>query len=397
MLRSALITLCAIGMLAVSGRTAWSAARSGTGDDLEASGGAPIEDDPATLELRAARNAELKAVGAAGRAVLDKDVKPFPSLPAMAAKYDIPIVYTGRVSWFIDFFKGPGRQFYSTWLARSSRFIPLFREVLQEHGVPRDLVYLAMVESGFAMQAVSPVGATGPWQFMEPTGKQYGLRRNFWVDERRDPVKATHAAARYLKDLHQKWNDWYLAWAEYNSGPWRIAKGIEKHGTRNFWTLAAGDTFLDETKNYVPKIIAAALVAKHAEIFGFETVRWHSRFEFDLVELSNPVELSVLASCVRSSEEVLRDLNPELLRRVTPPMSEGVYEFRVPKGRADDFKSCILPTLTVKYRKHVVQRGETIRKIGQQHRTEPMDIVALNRLEGRAPRVGEQLVIPEPL
>lgn len=356
--------------------------------------GDELASNPAAVELAEARAMAAKAASSAGGASTTP-VQPPLSLSAMAARYDIPIAYNARVSMWLSFFQGSGRRLFAVWLARAQRWGPAFRDILHSHGVPKDLLYQAMVESGLAMQAVSSARAVGPWQFMSATGKAYDLRVTFWVDERRDPIKATHAAARYLRDLYAKRKDWYLAWAEYNAGPARVNNALAKHSTADFWSLAETDAFARETRDYVPTIIAAALAAKHPDLFGFSEVSGLAPIAFDLVEVAEPTDLAVLASCARTTEAALRELNPELLHFVTPPMEGGPYELRVPRGSADELRRCILPPRQFTYRGCRVRRGESLRLLAQRVGANPLDIAQVNRLEGRL-RVGQELVVPVP-
>ncbi len=351
-----------------------------------------LDFNPAAVELRDARAAAANAL--ARTAGGSQGARLPVALPAMAASCDIPITYNARVARWLSFFEGSGRKFYALWLARSRRWGPSFRAILHQYGVPQDLLYQAMVESGLAMQAISSARAAGPWQFMQATAQAYDLRVNFWVDERRDPLKSTHAAARYLRDLHSRWNDWYLAWAEYNGGPGRVSAGIAKYSTAGFWALAETDALALETRDYVPMIIAATLVAKHPELFGFGEVGGMPPFEFDRVEVAEPTDLAVLASCARTTEAVLQELNPELLRFVTPPMAVGAYGLRIPKGRAPDFDRCIRPSARVAYHGCRVQRGDTLRLIAQRFGADPFGIIQTNRIEGQRIRVGQELVVP---
>ncbi|MGZ3536586.1 MAG: lytic transglycosylase domain-containing protein, partial [Thermodesulfobacteriota bacterium] len=187
---------------------------------------------------------------------------------------DIPIVINGRVEQFIQFFQTTIRHKFITWLARSEKYIPFMKGVLKEHGLPEDLVYLSLIESGFDPNAYSRAKAVGLWQFMYFTGKRYGLRSNWWVDERRDPEKSTIAAAKYLKDLYEMFACWYLAAAGYNAGEYKIINAIKRYKTEDFWKLANYRYLKRETKDYVPLMIAATLVAKEPEKYGFTGVEY---------------------------------------------------------------------------------------------------------------------------
>ncbi len=354
------------------------------GDDLAS--------NPEAVELREARLA-ARAASSAGAG--PGAAAPPPSLAAMMSQFDIPITYNPHVSMWLSFFQGNGRRFFGLWLMRAQRWGPLMREILLSYGAPQDLLYQAMIESGLAMQAVSAAQAAGPWQFIRKTGEEYELRINFWVDERLDPAKATHAAARYLSALHERRRDWYLAWAEYDAGPGIVNRALAQHAGADFWALAESGALPSETRDYVPTILAAALLGKHPEVFGFADAQRAAPVAFDVLELTEPTDLGVVAACARTTEAALRDLNPELKHPVTPPMSSGAYELRIPKGGAEDFKLCIVPQRRFDYRGCRVRRGESLRLLAQRVGADPMDMIQVNRIEGRL-RVGQELIVPVP-
>src|SRR5438477_10340496 len=253
----------------------------------------------------------------------------------LRAKYDIPVELNDAVVAYIRFFQTDAREHFAKWLSRSPRYIPLMRTVLERGGLPLDTVYLAMIESGFRASAYSFAKAAGPWQFVVGTSRRYGLLTDFWVDERRDPSKATVAAAKYLKDLKARFHgDWYLAWAGYNAGEGRISRAIRNEKTTDFWRMMGkGRTLRAETKHYVPKLIAAALIAKHPERFGFR-VDYEEPREFEEVRVPDATDLHVLAKAADISFEEFRDLNPELRRFCTPP---GGWTIKLPPGKRDGF------------------------------------------------------------
>lgn len=190
-------------------------------------------------------------------------------------QFDIPITVNSRVEYWIDYFTGKGRPHFTRYLERSEFFIPYIQPILRENGMPEDLVYLAMIESGFNNLARSHARAVGPWQFISATGKRYGLTVNWWIDERRDIRKSTLAAAEYLKDLYMIFQSWELAAAAYNAGESKIARGVRRYGTKDFWVIARSRFLRPETRDYVPKIIAAAMIAKNRAQFGFEEAAVH--------------------------------------------------------------------------------------------------------------------------
>jgi membrane-bound lytic murein transglycosylase D len=269
---------------------------------------------------------------------------------------------------------------------------------MREEGLPEDTVYLAMIESGFSNMATSVARAVGPWQFIPGTGKLMGLDQDFWVDERRDPEKSARAAARYLKELNDKFGDWRLAWAGYNAGPGKISRAL-KAGHGDFWEMARSKRALrPETKGYVPKLMAAAIVAKHAEAFGFtrdEVVpeRWA---EYDEVVVHRATELSAIAEAAEVPEKAILDLNPELRRTVTPPRA---YTVKIPAGQSERFAQN-WPEVSARsskfaLTKHQVIRGETLTAIATAYGVPPKTLAKMNGLKThRKPRAGSVLVVP---
>lgn len=319
-------------------------------------------------------------------------------------RYDIPVEMQPLVAEYIRFFQGPGRRWYRKWVSRSTRYLPVMQPILEAHGLPRDTVYLAMIESGFSNQAYSWAHAAGPWQFIPATGKEYGLKQDFWVDERRDPLKATDAAARYLKQLHKELGHWYLAWAGYNTGGGRVRRLCNRMNTVDFWTISAGRGLAQETKHYVPKLIAAALVSKNPSAFGFrdDEFDYLPPLEFDVVEVTQPTDLSVLADAAGVKEDDLRDLNPELKRWCTPPSTpEDPYLLRIPKGQKAQFTenySKIPKRARLQYAEHTIKRGDTLGAIARRYGADTEAIMSLNRLRNpRSLKVNTVLMIPVPV
>jgi LysM repeat protein len=279
-------------------------------------------------------------------------------------RFDIPFEYNSWVEKWVDYFTGKGRKHFARYLARLGRFMPYIHAVTDHYGVPRDLVYLSMIESGFNVRAKSWASAVGPWQFIKSTGAMYGLNVDYYIDERRDVQKSTHAATRHLRDLYQEFGDWYLAFAAYNAGAGKIRNAIRKHGT-NFWDMARGRYLRAETKNYVPKILAAALIAKNPEKYGFRGIRYQVPIAFDTVRLKGPTDLEVAAECAGVDPDLIRLLNPELLRDMTPPHIPN-YLLKIPKGTEGRFKrqyAKLRPRDRMKIHYYTAQRGDTVRSI----------------------------------
>lgn len=316
----------------------------------------------------------------------------------LQAVIDYPIVITPEVEQHLVYFQTRGRKWYATWLARSTRYLPMMREIFRENGLPEDLTYLAMIESGFSTKAWSRARASGPWQFMKATGGRYGLDDDWWVDERRDPELATRAAAAHLKDLYEEFGDWHLAAAAYNAGAGKVNRAIAKYGTRNFFELVhAGRYLRPETKHYVPKLIAATIIAKYPEEFGFTGIEYLEPLEYETVAVPDATDLAVVARCVEIDEtDSLVELNPSLKRFCTPPGAG--YEIRVPKGTAGLFAenyAKIDAAKRVTFRRHTIRQGDTLSEIAHKYGTGISAIMRMNRLtSARRLRIGHDLVIP---
>jgi membrane-bound lytic murein transglycosylase D len=319
-------------------------------------------------------------------------------------RYDIPVEMHPLVAQYIRFFQGAGRKWFRRWMSRSTRYIPLMQPILESKGLPRDTVYLAMIESGFSTQAKSWAKAVGPWQFIPGTAKWFRLKEDYWVDERRDPIKATVAAANYLQLLYSTLGHWYLAWAGYNTGGGRVRMLIDRTGRRDFWELAQVKRgFAKETIHYVPKLIACALVARHPESFGFSSDEFEPEgpFEFDEIPLAESVDLDVVAQSAGATVEEIRVLNPELKRWCTPPATaEAPYLVRIPKGRKPQFDEAFAkysPEEKLNYRIHRVSPGDTLSRIAARYHSAQEAIMRMNGLSSaRSLRLGTELVVPVP-
>jgi membrane-bound lytic murein transglycosylase D len=246
--------------------------------------------------------------------------------------YDFPVVENEKVRYYVDYYTGRARKTFKIWLERSGRYLPMMREIFAEAGLPKDLAYLAMVESGFNDKAYSWAHAVGPWQFIESTGRRYGLKNDWWHDERRDPEKATRAAAHFLSDLYKSFDgDWYLAVPSYNAGPGKLRQAVKRYKTRDFWELSRGKYLKAETKNYLPKLLAVILIAKQPEKYGFTDLEYQEPIAYETMPLPSSTDLEVLARLSGSDYASIKKLNPELKRWCTPPASKG-FEVRLPVG-----------------------------------------------------------------
>jgi membrane-bound lytic murein transglycosylase D len=308
---------------------------------------------------------------------------------------DVPIVLNDSVLACIDLYQGELREWFGEALARGGRYLPKIRATFAAEGVPQDLAYVALVESAFKTSALSRAKAKGVWQFIPSTGKRFGLNQDWWVDERSDPDKATRAAARYLKVLYDLLGDWNLALAGYNAGEGKVQRAIENYGTEDFWQLAQTRGLREETKNYVPMIHAAIVVAKAPDKYGFD-VQPEPLLESDSVRVDDAVDLRVIAECSGSSVDRVRLLNPALRRLATP--AHRSFDVRVPKGAAAATTAClhaIPPERRVAFRAHVVTRGQTLASIGRRYGARPTDIAQANglKVQARLSR-GQELIIP---
>ena len=308
---------------------------------------------------------------------------------------DLEITLNDAVLACIDLYQGELRQWFGDALARGGRYLPRIREVFAAQGIPQDLAYLALVESAYKTNALSRAKAKGVWQFIPSTGRRFGLRQDWWVDERSDPDKSTRAAAQYLKELHELFGDWSLAMAGYNAGEGKVQRAIDTYGTEDFWELAQTRAFRAETRNYVPMIHAAIVVAKAPEKYGFD-VEPEPLIEADSVRVTDAVDLRVVAECAGSSLERVRLLNPALRRLATP--AHRSFDVRVPPGTAAATDACLraIPAeRRVAFRAHTVSRGQTLSSIARSYGTRTADIAEANGLSpGKKLARGQELIIP---
>ena len=280
-------------------------------------------------------------------------------------------------------------------LERGSKYLPRMARILAQEGVPAELAYLPIVESGFSVHAVSHAGAVGPWQFVRGTGERYGLRIDGYVDERRDPEKATRAAARYLRDLYERFGNWHLALAGYNSGEGNIERIQTWKGCENFWEMSDRGYLPNETSNFVPRFLAAVEVAMSPEEYGFD-VPPAAPTRFESVEVTRPISLKAVAQLSGSNEETIRELNPALNRGVVPPQG---YRIRLPKGTRQQFEVALATyrepvALPRAARRHTVRRGETLDGIARRYGVTAGALMQANRLRGYTLKAGQQLYIP---
>jgi len=317
--------------------------------------------------------------------------------PVNAAQYEIPLEMNEQVERWVEYFTtGKGRERFTIYLQRAGRYESMIRKRARDAELPEDLLYLAMIESGMNPNAYSRARAVGLWQFIASTGRAYGLEISYWMDERRDPFRATDAAIAHLGDLYERFGSWYLAAAAYNAGPGRVSRGIRRTGSDDFWDLSDARVLRRETRNYVPKLLAAAMIARNAEEYGFGDVEPMPPLEFDVVQVPDATSFDVLADAAEVTEAEIRDLNPHFPRQVTPPDRE--VDLRVPVGQADIFAANyakVPASERVTWLEHRVTRGQTLGAIANRYGTSVTAIrAANNNVSPRRLQIGQRLVIP---
>lgn len=310
--------------------------------------------------------------------------------------YDFPVVINKQVEFYLDLFQTNQRRYFERWLSRSARYLPYIRSQLKEAGLPQDLAYLAMIESGFNPSAYSKSHAVGMWQFISSTGKNYGLLINSWIDERRDPEKSTRAAIDYLSFLYSEFNSWYLAVAAYNAGEGKIGRGIKKYKTDDFWKLASKKYLKLETKRYVPKLIAAILIAKEPEKYGFTDIVYQQPLEYDVITVPPRTDLNAVALASNFAADNIRELNNELLKNYTPP-GEDSYALKIPTGTYELVAgnlSRLHPVVTTDFKTHIVKRGDTLTAICRRYNLSKTTLLKANNLHSAKLLAGQRLRIP---
>ncbi|MEC9281785.1 MAG: LysM peptidoglycan-binding domain-containing protein [Bdellovibrionota bacterium] len=321
---------------------------------------------------------------------------------------EVPHEVNAQVNKWVKYFTGRGRRHMERYLSRSTRYEAVMKQILREEQVPEDLFYVALIESGFRSSARSHANAVGYWQFIRGTGRAYGLQINAVMDERRDPELATRAAARYLKSLHTLFNDWYLAIAAYNVGENRVKRLVMRYQTRDFWTLARRRKLPRETINYVPKYLAARMIAKRPTQYGFDKVEYQPGLDFETLQVSYPVNLKTLAGKLGIGVDEFKEFyNPTYLTDYAPTTKKrGGLTLRIPKGKLYAAQEYALESkvvdvaqmnrlLNTKYAYHRVRRGDTLSGIAVRYRTSIRTLKRINRLGRRnLIRVGQRLNVP---
>ncbi len=309
----------------------------------------------------------------------------------------IPITYNRKVASIIKFFQKDGRKSMAKWLNRMNKYKEIILPILEKENVPPEIFYLAMIESGLNPRAYSYAHASGIWQFIKSTGRVYGLKQNWWVDERRDLTKATHAASSYLKDLYKEFDDWYLAFAAYNCGSSRVERAIKRHGSRNYWDL---HTLPSQTRSYVPNIMAAIIISNNPKKYGFQ-INSEDSFDWIEKETNKSVKLKTVADCANIDIKELQKLNPEIKQATIPPLKKNeTYILRLPTNISKDFDSLFAlvkaPVLDeLVFIDHKVRKGESLWIIARKYKARVSDIVSINKISDKGYiRPGQNLKIP---
>ena len=361
-------------------------------------GNEPIVSESALHESQAPREQVIEKpptdeLGSGAIVPPDQAQDSFTSPPVMPPPYSVP--ENEKVHRFLTLFQSPQkREVVDRWLSRSGRYLEMIREIFRQKGLPEDLAYTAMIESGFNPVAVSKAGAKGLWQFMEGTARRYGLVVDRWVDERLDPEKSTRAAADYLRDLFDQFGSWVLAQAAYNAGEVKVAQAIQRSGSRDFWRLSQTPHLRDETKQFVPAIAAVTLIAKEPERFGFR-VTYQKAEPIEVVSAPVSLALRTIAQWTGVALETVRSLNPELRRGITPPTAP--YTVKLPAGSRGRFEAQLAQLESEAgegFAIHTVRQGQNLAHVARLYRTSPEEIQSLNGLSNGALRVGSDLVVP---
>lgn len=311
--------------------------------------------------------------------------------------FDIPVVYNSQVKKWVEYFTNRGRKFFSLYVERAGRYAPMIGSILEENDLPRDLIFLAMAESGFNNHAKSVAAAVGPWQFMPATGKSYSLNQNWYVDERRDPIKATIAAAQYLGKLYNDFGAWEIATAAYNAGEGKLGRAIKKYKTNDFWELSKGKYLKSETKNYVPKIMALAIIGKNLKTFGFTEIDFRAPLVYKEVQVGPMTDILKLSKALNLNPEEVQKLNPEILRWFTPPNVKS-YTLRLPPMSAESYANCCLNQnfKSTNFQEFVVPKKMNLLQVSKKFRLKsPLILSHLNSLSPKA-KLSKGVVIKLP-
>ena len=337
--------------------------------------------------------------------VSSEDVEKNIEMPYKSSFGEIALDDNEHVQKWVRYFQGKGRPYMQQYLSRSTRYLPMMKNVLRENGLPEELVYISLIESGFSPRAHSRSNAVGYWQFIKSTGRRFGLHVDPFIDERRDPVLSTRAAAEYFKALYSLFGSWHLSMAAYNVGEMRVKRAVTRYYTKDFWALIKKRRALPaETKNYVPKFIAAVIICKDPKKYGFSEIDYQDPLSYDTVALNGAISITKLANNLNVDPEELKLLNPKF-RTDFVPISRGTETFvRIPVGRADDAQAALSMSGTVQpkvlqaeYYFYRIHRGDTLSTVARKHRTTVSRLRRLNNLSNRTMlHVGRSIKVPDP-
>jgi len=333
--------------------------------------------------------------------LLEKDLEKAVEQPTEKRRlqFSKEVIDNPKVRYFVRYYSTTGKIRFQEILGRSGKYMPMIAKVFNQEGLPEELGYLALLESEFVVNTTSRNGAVGLWQFIATTARRYGLRIDEWIDERRDPVKSTRAAAAYLKDLHNYYGRWYLATAAYNAGPGNVDKALQQSGAKDFWHIKPKAQLTEETRNFVPKFVAISLIAMNPSQYGLNDVSYAAPLDYEEVELKTPMKLAAVAQSVEADIQDLKSLNPALLRDATPPRDSD-FRIKLPVGKASVLLAKAIekapaekdtePTRVVT---HEVKRGETLFSIARYYGLEVRALMEFNGLTTNRLLIGQKLRI----
>lgn len=333
--------------------------------------------------------------------LLEKDLEKAVEQPAEKRRlqFSKEVIDNPRVRHFVRYYSTTGKIRFQEILGRAGKYMPMIAKLFNQEGLPEELGYLALLESEFVVNTTSRNGAVGLWQFIATTAKRYGLRIDEWVDERRDPVKSTRAAAAYLKDLHNYYGRWYLATAAYNAGPGNVDKALQQSGAKDFWHIKPKAQLTEETRNFVPKFVAISLIAMNPNQYGLNDVRYEAALDYEEVELKTPMKLAAVAQSAEADLQEVKSLNPALLRDSTPP-GDSDFRIKLPVGKASVLLAKGIektpaekdsePTQVVT---HEVKKGETLFSIARSYGLEVRALMEFNGLTTTRLLIGQKLRI----
>ncbi len=355
-------------------------------------------DDPElsleSAEPKSSLEQELAALSQTG--MWDYDTSPVTKRDLENSTFTFPIVLNKQVQMYMNLFQTRQRDIFTTWLSRSSIYLPLMKKELKNAGLPEELVYLSMIESGYNQRACSSANAVGLWQFMDATGREHNLDINKYVDERRDAEKSTKAAVTFLSELFAEFGDWHLAVAAYNGGPGKIRKGLEKYGVTNFWELAREDYLALETKRYVPKLIAAIILAKDPAKYGFSQTEYKQPLQYTTLKVPPGMSMDALALVCNAPVKEIKFLNQELREGRTPP-NQPHYEAKIPVASQEIAGKNITrlhSVATTGYKSHRIKRGESLATICRMYGINKTTLLKVNNLRSQRLSRGQYLRIP---